>query len=105
LQVAEGLEVQADRALLASALEAMISAAGRDGAPVRAEATAAATLFLTVRGAPVPASALALPERGTVADPSGRPLGLALAAAPGRAQGAELRVEGGGLVLSGLARR
>lgn len=87
--------VPADRTLLAMIVEALVGAAGRDGAPVRIEASAAGgALRLAVRGAPQPRDALDLPRKGTMSAGSTRPLGLVMAAAAAAALGLDLRADG-----------
>ena len=95
LAVADGTMVQADRALLGMLLEALVGAAGREGAAVRVEALARdGALRLAVRGAPQQPDALDLPRKGTVSAGSPRPLGLVMAAAAAAALGLHLRAEG-----------
>ena len=95
LAVADGTTVEADRALLGTLIEALVVAAGRDGAAVRVEAPAGAgALRLAVRGAPQPSDALDLPRKGTMSGGSPRPLGLVMAAAAAAALGLHLRAEG-----------
>lgn len=95
LAVPGGTTVRADRALLGMLLEALVGAAGRDGAAVRVEAFAAdGALRLAVRGAPQPADALDLPRKGTVTAGSPRPLGLVMAQAAAVALGLALRADG-----------
>jgi len=99
--VAEGIFLCADRALLLRALEALVAAAGREGAPVRAGGRAEGDrACLRLDGAPFPADALERPRKGAPSDPSGRGLGLAMAAEVARAHGASLRVESGALALA-----
>jgi signal transduction histidine kinase len=100
-EVAGGVVLRADRALLLRALEALVAAAGREGAGVRAVGMVEdgrASLRLT--GTPLPPEALERPRKGAAADPTGRVLGLPMAAEVARAHGATLLVEQGGLSLA-----
>ena len=95
LAVPDGATVPADRALLSMVVEALVDASGRDGAPVRVEASAAGgALRLGVRGASQPPDALDLPRKGTLSAGSPRPLGLVMASAAARAMGLALRADG-----------
>lgn len=97
---AAGLVLRADRNLLLRALDALVAAAGREGAPVRAEGRAAGgRALLRVAGAPVPAGALERPRKGAASDPQGRALGLAMAVEVAHAHGATLHLDGDVLVL------
>jgi len=100
-EVAEGIALRADRTLLLRALEALVAAAGREGGAVRAEGSVEggrATLRLS--GAPIPPEALERPRKGAASDPTGRVLGLAMAAEVARAHGATLRADPSGLLLA-----
>ena len=95
-----GLTVRGDRVLLPRALEALVAAAARGGARVRVQAAPApGGASVTVRGAPVGPRDLELPQRGSASDPSGRSLGLAVAAAVAASLGASLSAVDGALVL------
>jgi signal transduction histidine kinase len=99
--VAEGMVLHADRGLLVRALEALVAAAGREGAAVRAEARVeAGRATLRLAGAPLPPEALERPRKGAASDPTGRVLGLAMAAEVARAHGATLRLDPAGLSVS-----
>jgi len=72
-----GLFVWADRGMLERALEALLAASARGESPVRVEGSrAGARAEIRVRGAPPAKDALALPQKGTASDPSGRALAL-----------------------------
>lgn len=80
LDLPEELAVLGDRLLVDRALDAVIGAAARDGAPVRVSARAAgAMVTFHVSGAPPLADALRDPVKGAPSDPRGRALGLAVA--------------------------
>jgi signal transduction histidine kinase len=95
------LTVPADRGLLQRCLEAVVAAAGKEGAQVRVEIEAAASgASVRVLGAPLPPEALERPVKGAPSDPTGRALGLLAARAAAGAMGATLDVAGGAAVLS-----
>jgi len=99
--VPAALLVTADRLLLARCLEAAVAAAGKEGAPVRIEASVnEGGLAVRIAGAPVAPEALERPSRGAASDPSGRALGLFAARVAAEALGAELATDAGALVLS-----
>jgi signal transduction histidine kinase len=103
LAVPDGASVLADRWLLGQLLEALLGAAGREGAPVRAEVRAeGGALWLSLAGAPVAPWALEVPQKGAPARGLPRPLGLVMAAAAARALGLSLQVEGETLLLTFL---
>jgi hypothetical protein len=98
--VAAAAAIQTDRALLLRAVEAMVHAAGGEGAAVRLRAeTGPEGALVEVRGAALATAALDLPGRGAASDPSGRALGLAAARAIASSLGGSLEVVGGALVL------
>jgi signal transduction histidine kinase len=101
LEAGAGMPLRADPGLLGRALESMLAAAGRGGTPVRAAARVeGGEVRLLVTGAPVARESLQRPRKGAPSDPSGRALGLVLAAEVARAHGASLRDGEGGLLLS-----
>lgn len=97
---APGLVLRADRNMLLRALDALVAAAGREGAPVRAEGRAVeGRALLRIAGSPLPPEALARPRKGAASDPTGRALGLAMAGEVCRVHGATLRADGDTLLL------
>lgn len=94
-------QVVVDRALLLRCLEALLAAAGREGAAVRVEVgTGAIGTALRVAGAPLPPEALERPARGAPSDAAGRALGLYAARAAVEAMSGTLAVDGGAAVLT-----
>jgi K+-sensing histidine kinase KdpD len=101
LEVDPELGVSGDRALLERAFDALLSAAGREGARVRVSGRAdrdAATLAFM--GADLGPDPLVDPRKGSPGDPKGRALALPMARRVAAALGGRLMAEGGGLVLS-----
>ena len=97
----EAVVVLADGALLERALEAIVAAAGRDGAAVSATARRdGGRWVLRVAGGPVAEEALADPAKGAPSDPKGRALALPLARRIAAVLSGELRVAGGALELT-----
>jgi K+-sensing histidine kinase KdpD len=101
LDVAPGLVVDADRALLDRALDALVAAAGRDGADVRIAAEPAGeAIALVVSGRAPEAGALEDPVKGSPSDPTGRALALPLARRIAAALGGTLTAADGRYVLT-----
>ncbi len=101
LDVPPNLTVNVDRTLLDRAVEALLGAAGRDGAAVRVTARAVAgRLELRFEGAPYTPSSLDDPRKGVQGDAKGRSLSLPMARRIAATLGGTLAVDGGGLVLS-----
>jgi K+-sensing histidine kinase KdpD len=100
VEAPEALQLLADPAMLARALEALVAAAGREGAAVVAGAEAGPSgVAIAFRGRPLPAGALERPGKGSPSDPTGRSLGLLMAGEVARAHGGSLELEEGALVL------
>ncbi len=100
LDVAPELAVLADRVLLDRGLDALLAAAGRDGAAVRATAREeAGRITLRIAGATTAPAALEDPKKGTQGDPKGRALALPLARRIAAALDGSLAVDGDALVL------
>jgi K+-sensing histidine kinase KdpD len=98
LSLAPGLVGRGDRALLERAVEGVVAVAGRGGAPVRITGQrGGGQLRLTVRGAPV--ERLVDPVKGSVSDPTGRALSLAMARRVAEVLGGALAADGEGYVL------
>jgi K+-sensing histidine kinase KdpD len=97
-----GLQLLGDRGLFERAVEALLTAAGRDGAPVRVTSRDAAGEHtnLGVAGADPGAGALDDPKKGSSGDPKGRALALPMARRVAGALGGSLAVEGGAFVLT-----
>jgi signal transduction histidine kinase len=77
LDLPAGLAVWADRGMLERALEAVLAAAARGDAAVRVEGgRSGREVELRVKGDPPAPDALALPQKGTPSDASGRALAL-----------------------------
>ncbi len=101
LDLPDGVAILADRLLTERALDALIGAASRDGAPVRVSARAVAgTVIFEVAGAPPLPEALRDPTKGAPSDPRGRALGLAVARRIAEALGGALAASSGGYTLS-----
>ena len=101
LDLPQGLAVRADRGMLEHALEALLAAAAREGAPVRVEgARTDDEVRLKVRGAPPAPDALAMPQKGTPSDPSGRALALYTARRVAAALGGSLSASADAYVLA-----
>jgi K+-sensing histidine kinase KdpD len=99
--VEAALAVSADRALLERVLDALVSAAGRDGQPVRVSARLdGGRAMLRVSGAEAGPGALDDPRKGAAGDPKGRALALPAARRAAAALGGGLSVEGGAFVLT-----
>jgi K+-sensing histidine kinase KdpD len=93
--------VRADRILLDRAVDALLGAAGRDGAAVRASARReGARQVLRVEGGQLAGDVLADPGRGAPSDPRGRALALPTARRVAAALGGDLDVRDGGLELA-----
>lgn len=100
LDVEPELVVDADRALLERALEALLVAAGREATPVQVAARQNGGLAeLRVSGAPLGADALADPRKGSPSDPRGRSLALPLVRRVAGALGGSVDVQDGAFVL------
>lgn len=94
------LSVSADHGLLQRCLEALLAAAGKEGAAIQVEIGAsAAGASVRVLGAPLPPEALERPAKGAPSDPTGRALGLFAARAAAEAMGATLAIDGGAALL------
>lgn len=95
LDVAPGLLLAGDRALLDRALDALVAAAGRDGAPVSIAAEASGdTVRIAVSGRAPEEGALEDPVKGTPSDPRGRALALPVARRIAGALGGTLSADG-----------
>ena len=82
-----------EEAMFGRALDAILHAAGRDGAPLRISSIREGErVILEVKGAAPGPAALADPERGTESDTQGHSLSLAMAKRVVRALGGELGV-------------
>jgi K+-sensing histidine kinase KdpD len=98
VQLAPGLAVRGDRALLERAVEGVMAVAARGGALVRVTGEAGDGLVrLTVRGAPV--ERLADPVKGSLSDPSGRALALPMARRVAEVHGGALTADKEGYLL------
>jgi signal transduction histidine kinase len=93
--------LNADRSLLDRAVEALLAAAGREGAAARVSAReAAGRIEIRFEGAPQAATSLQDPRKGVQGDPRGRSLALPMARRIAAVLGGTLAVDGGALVLS-----
>jgi K+-sensing histidine kinase KdpD len=100
-EVEEGLAVDADRALLERAIDAMVGAAGASGKQVRLEARSEGdTTVVRVQGDPPAPGALDDPRKGAVSDQRGRALALPAARRIAAALGGRLVCDQGAFVLS-----
>jgi signal transduction histidine kinase len=101
LEVDPELVVSADRMLLERALDALLSAAGREGTRVRvsgrSDGAVVTFVFAGVDPGPDP---LSDPRKGSPGDPKGRALALPMARRVASALGGGLTAEGGALVLT-----
>lgn len=101
LEVAPEVVVSADRTLLDRALEALLAAAGREGAAVRVSSRpAGGRIELRFEGAAFAPTALEDPKKGSQGDPKGRSLALPMARRIAAVLGGSLAVDGGALILS-----
>jgi K+-sensing histidine kinase KdpD len=101
VEVAEGLGVDVDRALLERAIDALVAVAGRDGTPVQIVARGEGdVVVLAVTGQPADEAATRDPVKGSPSDPTGRALSLPVARRIAAALHGELAVAGGGYILS-----
>lgn len=101
LEIPPELFVGADRALLDRALDALLAIAGRERAPVRVRAAAAAgQVEIHVEGADPGVDPLSDPRKGAQGDPRGRSLALPMARRIAAVLGGDLRLEGAALVLT-----
>jgi signal transduction histidine kinase len=93
--------VFADRNLVERAIDALVRAAGRDGAAVRLEAAADGDVVrVRVAGAPPLPDALADPRKGSPSDTKNSALGLSAARRIAATAGGRLAVEGDAFVLT-----
>ena len=96
-----GVTMQADRAMLERALEALVAAAAHEGAAVRVTARQQdGQLELRVEGAPPLEGAFRSPDRSTPSDPTGRALGLLMARSVAESHGGSLDLDGGAYLLA-----
>lgn len=96
-----GAVVAADRALVERALDAVLRAAGKDGAPVRVEVRVDRGLVrIRAAGAPPAPDALEDPRKGSPSDTKRSALGLAAARRIAFASGGRLAVEEQAFVLT-----
>ncbi len=101
LDVLPELTVNADRTLLDRALEALLAAAGREGATVRVSADAAqGGVEIRIEGADLGPDPLRDPKKGAQGDPRGRALSLPMARRIAAVLGGSLSRQGGALVLT-----
>lgn len=101
LRIAPELSVNADRALLDRAIEALLACAGREGASVRLTASAGpARVEIRVEGAEFGPDPLHDPKKGSLGDPRGRSLALPMTRRIAGVLGGVLSREGGALVLT-----
>jgi len=101
LAVEPEVAVEADRALLERALEALLAVAGRDGSPVRVEAMERGEqVAIRVCGAKAAGLTLEDPRKGSAGDSKGRALALPLARRVAAALGGTLSLEADGCVLA-----
>ncbi len=101
LQIAPELTVNADRALLDRAVEALLACAGREGAAVRVKADATGgRVGIRVEGADLGPDPFRDPRKGAQGDPRGRSLALPMARRIAAALGGSLEHEGAVMVLS-----
>jgi signal transduction histidine kinase len=101
LEIPPDLAVGADRVLLDRALDALLAMAGRERAPVRVRATAAAggQVEIRVEGADPGPDPLGDPRKGAQGDARGRSLALPMARRIAAVLGGALRQDGAALVL------
>jgi signal transduction histidine kinase len=95
------IDFQSDRGLLDRALDALLAAAGKEGAPVRVGARVHdGRVTLAIAGAPAGPDAFDDPTKGSPSDMKGRALGLSLVRRVAPALGGTLAIEGGAFVLT-----
>jgi K+-sensing histidine kinase KdpD len=100
IDVPAELSVLADKTLLDRALDALLAAAGYEGAVVRISAREeAGAVRIRVAGAAPAVGALEDPKKGTQADPRGRSLSLPVARRIAAVLGGTLALDGGAFVL------
>jgi signal transduction histidine kinase len=94
-------EVWADRGVLERLLEAVLAVSGNGQVEVRVTAERrGAGWAVVVRGAPPAPDALAIPQKGSPSDPSGRALALHMSVRAARALGGDLQPRADGYLLS-----
>jgi K+-sensing histidine kinase KdpD len=100
LAIDPSLVVVADRNLIDQLLDALVAAAGRDGAAVRVASREGERLLLEFVGATPLPDGLEDPSKGSPSDPKGRALALPVARRVAVALGGGLAVEGSAYVLT-----
>lgn len=101
ISISRPVTVEVDRAILGRCLEAVVAAAGKEGAHLEVQVEEpAGAVRVRFSGAPLDPAALERPVKGSPSDVTGRAMGLFAARTAAAALGAALALDGGALCLS-----